>query len=92
MSHKDAEDLAAEIAWMQDDPSFHPRWNPKGKKEKVVKGSGWMEYSNYARHYINDTPTGHEIILVSEDGSTLKINCKWPSRKRTKDGRVIKNG
>jgi len=51
-----------------------------------------MEYSNYARHYVNDTPTGHEIILVSEDGSTLKINCKWPDRKRTKDGRVIKNG
>jgi len=33
MSHRDAEDLAAEIAYMQDDPSFHPRYNPKGKKD-----------------------------------------------------------
>ena len=32
MSHKDVEELAAEIAYMQDDPSFHPRYNPKGKK------------------------------------------------------------
>jgi predicted RNase H-like nuclease (RuvC/YqgF family) len=29
MSHRDAEELAAEIAYMQDDPSFHP----KGKKD-----------------------------------------------------------
>jgi len=34
MSHKDAEELAAEIAYMQDDPSFHPRYNPKGKKDR----------------------------------------------------------
>ena len=27
MSHRDAEELAAEIAYMQDDPSFHPRYN-----------------------------------------------------------------
>ena len=33
MSHKDAEELAAEIAYMQDDPSFHPRYNPKGKND-----------------------------------------------------------
>jgi hypothetical protein len=90
MSHREAEEIAAEIAWMQDDPSFRPKKDPL--KQKPVKGSGWMEYSNYARHYINDTPTGHEIILVSEDGSTLKINCKWPKRRRTKDGRVIDNG
>jgi cell division protein FtsB len=33
MSHRDAEELAAEIAYMQDDPSFHLRYNPKGKKD-----------------------------------------------------------
>ena len=33
MSHKDAEEPAAEIAYMQDDPSFHPMYNPKGKKD-----------------------------------------------------------
>jgi hypothetical protein len=30
MSHRDAEELAAEIAYMQDDPSFHPKKDPKG--------------------------------------------------------------
>jgi predicted RNase H-like nuclease (RuvC/YqgF family) len=33
MSHRDAEELAAEIAYMQDDPSFHPRYNLKNKKD-----------------------------------------------------------
>lgn len=37
MSHKDAEDLAAEIAWMQDDPSFHPKYNPKAEKDDLHK-------------------------------------------------------
>ena len=33
MSHRDAEELAAEIAYMQEDPSFHPRYNTKVKKD-----------------------------------------------------------
>ena len=28
MSHRDAEELAAEIAYMQDDPSFRPKKDP----------------------------------------------------------------
>ena len=43
MSHRDAEDLAAEIAYMQDDPSFHPRYNPKGKKDLSDKGPNDLE-------------------------------------------------
>ena len=43
MSHRDAEELAAEIAYMQDDPSFHPRYNPKGKKDLSDKGSNDLE-------------------------------------------------
>jgi len=33
MSHRDAEDLAAEIAYMQDDPSFRPKKDPLNEKE-----------------------------------------------------------
>ena len=88
MSHKEAEELAAEIAWMQDDPSFRPKKDPLLKKPK--RGSGYLEFTNYARHYIHDTPTGHKFILVAEDGITYEINCIWPNRIRTKDGRVVK--
>ena len=33
MSHRDAEELAAEIAYMQDDPSFRPKKDPLKEKE-----------------------------------------------------------
>ena len=33
MSHRDAEELAAEIAYMQDDPSFRPKKDPLKQKE-----------------------------------------------------------
>ena len=32
MSHKDCEEWAAMIAQMQDDPSYHPKYNKKGVK------------------------------------------------------------
>ena len=32
MSHRDAEELAAEIAYMQDDPSFRPKKDPLNEK------------------------------------------------------------
>jgi predicted RNase H-like nuclease (RuvC/YqgF family) len=32
MSHRDAEELAAEIAWMQDDASFRPKKDPLNDK------------------------------------------------------------
>ena len=32
MSHKDCEEWAAMIAQMQDDPSYHPKYNKKGKQ------------------------------------------------------------
>jgi predicted RNase H-like nuclease (RuvC/YqgF family) len=32
LSHRDAEELAAEIAWMQDDPSFRPKKDPLNEK------------------------------------------------------------
>jgi hypothetical protein len=46
------------------------------------KGDSWIEYSNYEKHYIEDTKRGHKITLLSKDGSKLEINCVWPDRER----------
>ena len=39
MSHKDCEEWAAMIAQMQDDPSYHPKYNKKGVRP-VSKDKG----------------------------------------------------
>jgi hypothetical protein len=52
------------------------------------KGDSWIEYSNYEKHYIEDTKRGHKITLLSKDGSKLEINCVWPDRERDYSGRV----
>ena len=44
MTHKDCEEWAAMIAQMQDDPSWHPKWNPKGVKQvKAKRGPNDLE-------------------------------------------------
>lgn len=43
MSHKDCEEWAAMIAQMQDDKSFHPRYNKKGIKVSKDKGPNDLE-------------------------------------------------
>ena len=46
MSHRDAEELAAEIAYMQDDPSFRPKKDPLKEKdpenlENIIERLEW---------------------------------------------------
>ena len=55
MSHRDAEELAAEIAYMQDDPSFNPRYNHKGKKDTndLEARIERLEFSNEKLHKFN---------------------------------------
>tara|TARA_S200002703_G_scaffold109297_2_gene95051 strand:+ start:327 stop:611 length:285 start_codon:yes stop_codon:yes gene_type:complete len=43
MSHKDCEEWAAMIAQMQDDPSYHPKYNKKGKQLNKDKGPNDLE-------------------------------------------------
>ena len=44
VTHKDCEEWAAMIAQMQDDPSWHPKWNPKGVKQvKAKRGPNDLE-------------------------------------------------
>ena len=86
MDHRDAEALAAEIAYMQDDPSFRPKRNNNMKvKEKIV-------LDDYIRYYIHDKKNGHDIVICYgneknlKDAKTLTIHCTWKKNKnpRTK--------
>jgi len=85
MDHRDAEALAAEIAYMQDDPSFRPKRNNNMKvKEKIV-------IDDYIRYYIHDKKNGHDIVICYGDEkesncNTLTIHCTWKKNKnpRTK--------
>lgn len=43
MTHKDCEEWAAMIAQMQDDPSYHPKYNKKGVKVSKDKGPNDLE-------------------------------------------------
>ena len=51
------------------------------------RGNGWIEYSNYERHWIENTERGHKITLLSKDGSKFEINCVWPDKKQDHMGR-----
>lgn len=86
MDHKDAEELAAEIAYMQDDPS----WRPKSTKDIEVKDK--IVIDNYIRYHVHDKKNGHDIIITYGDehdvnnAKTLTIHCTWKKNKnpRTK--------
>ena len=56
MSHRDAEELAAEIAYMQDDPSFRPKKDPlkeRGEHDLEARIER-LEFKNEKLHkYVN---------------------------------------
>jgi len=72
MSHRDAEELAAEIAWMQDDPSFHPRYNPKGKKDLSDKGPNDLEKRIERLEFRNEKLHKHNEKLTEENRKLRK--------------------
>ena len=49
MSHKDCEEWAAMIAQMQDDPSYHPKYNKQGVRVNNDKGPNDLEEQNMIR-------------------------------------------
>jgi chaperonin cofactor prefoldin len=54
MSHRDAEDLAAEIAYMQDDPSFRPKKDPLNEPDDLEMRIERLEFRNEKLHkYVN---------------------------------------
>jgi len=46
MSHRDAEELAAEIAYMQDDPSFRPKKDPLNEPDSPEASIERLEFKN----------------------------------------------
>jgi predicted RNase H-like nuclease (RuvC/YqgF family) len=65
MSQKDVEDLAAEIAWMQDDPSFRPKNDPlkdKGPQDLEARIER-LEWRNEKLHkYVNKLMTENKDL------------------------------
>jgi chaperonin cofactor prefoldin len=53
MSHRDAEELAAEIAYMQDDPSFRPKKDPLNKPDDLEARIERLEFRNEKLHKFN---------------------------------------
>ena len=54
MTHKDCEEWAAMIAQMQDDPSWHPKYNPKGVKMTKDRGPNDLEEQISRLKFRND--------------------------------------
>tara|TARA_R100001163_G_C5002052_1_gene150843 strand:+ start:127 stop:423 length:297 start_codon:yes stop_codon:yes gene_type:complete len=83
MSHKDCEEWAAMIAQMQDDPSWHPKYNPKGdKKVKEDRGPNDLErqietlkFRNEKLHLHNEK-IEKEIIQLRLDNKRLVKQCE----------------
>jgi len=42
----------------------------------------------YQKHWIHTKPYGHDIVIWSDTGKNT-IQCVWPDKRRSKDGRVV---
>ena len=81
MSHRDAEELAAEIAYMQDDPSFRPKKDPlKEKKPDSLEARiERLEFKNKKLH--------NYIDKLIDENHRLRKNNKELSKQITEQFR-----
>ena len=86
MSHRDAEELAAEIAYMQDDPSFHPRYNPKGKKDLSDKEPDSLE-ARIERLEFRNKKLHDYVDKLMDENHRLRKNNKELSKQITEQFR-----
>ena len=76
MTHKDCEEWAAMIAQMQDDNTWHPKYNPKGDKTLPnEKGPNDLEEQIRVLKFRNETLHKHTEKLTQEI-NTLRIENK----------------
>ena len=82
MTHKDCEEWAAMIAQMQDDPSYHPKYNKKGVKVSKDRGPNdleeqiqRLEFRNEKLHQHNEK-LANEIIELRIDNKKLAKQCE----------------
>ena len=82
MSHKDCEEWAAMIAQMQDDPSYHPKYNKKGKQVNTDKGPNDLEATIERLEFRNEKLHQHnekieqELIQLRLDNKRLAKQCE----------------
>ena len=82
MTHKDCEEWAAMIAQMQDDPSWHPKYNPKGVKMTKDRGPNDLEATIERLEFKNEKLHDHnkkmeeEIIELRRDNKKLAKQCE----------------
>jgi len=82
MSHKDCEEWAAMIAQMQDDPSYHPKHNKKGKKVNTDKGPNDLEATIERLEFRNEKLHQHnekieqELMQLRLDNKRLAKQCE----------------
>ena len=82
MTNKECEEWAAMIAQMQDDPSWHPKYNPKGVKVSKDRGPNdleeqiqRLEFRNEKLHQHNEK-LANEIIELRSDNKKLAKQCE----------------
>ena len=66
MSHKDCEEWAAMIAQMQDDPSYHPRYNKKGQQVNKDRGPNDLEATIERLEFRNEKLNRHKEKIEQE--------------------------
>ena len=98
-TQNDVEDLAAEIAWMQD-AGDGCNFRKKDEQITIKRGTAKsnteqrpqvteMEIHGYQKHWFESTQTGWQIRIAT-DNELFKINCHFADRVRTSDGRLLK--
>ena len=83
MSHKDCEEWAAMIAQMQDDPSYHPKYNKKGVRtvsndrgpNDLEQQIETLKFRNEKLHLHNEK-IEKEIIQLRLDNKRLAKQCE----------------
>jgi len=83
MSQKDVEEFAAMIAQMQDDKSWHPKYNKKGAKKMtgpndLEEENARLKFKNETLHKYNEKITEEVVELrkIAKDYEKIKKHLK----------------
>ena len=81
MSQKDVEEFAAMIAQMQDDKSWHPKYNKKGAKkmtDDLEEENARLKFKNETLHKYNEKITEEVVELrkIAKDYEKIKKHLK----------------
>ena len=79
MTHKDCEEWAAMIAQMEDDPSYHPKYNKKGVRVSKDRGPNDLEQVIETLKFRNDKLHQHNEKLTNEILNLREKNKKLES-------------